>query len=78
MAKVDSEGSTHLDEVTARAANRVSGVHVAVGQVNILTDADIGAYCDEFGRRVAARKAIEAQARQGVASVLDPDAASNK
>ncbi len=78
MAKVDSEGSTHLDEVTARAANRVSGLHVAVGHVKVLTDGDIGAYCDQFCREVAARRSISQGVQHGVQSVLDPNSAPNK
>lgn len=80
MSKVDRFGDpSGLNEITARAASKVSGVHVAVGagHVQVLTDGDIGAYCDQWGREQAAKRAaaqrgeISNQTQDAVAANLD-------
>lgn len=59
MSKVDSADRSALDEIAARAATRPSGVYVAAGQMKVLMDGDIGAYCDEWGQKRAAERAAQ-------------------
>lgn len=79
MLKADRVDRSGLDEITARAGSKVSGVHVAAGQVRVVTDADIGAFCDNFGREqkakrdAAQRAALSSGTHDAVRANLDGD-----